>query len=428
MAELVDARGLGPRAERRRGSNPLLGTLHPCKAGAQGKLRFIQRMKGIASILRQVTIEEYVSILISFAFALVLLWGFREHINRGVFAKEFIYYVLNGGYFLGLFLVGLLLYFFIKFYVSVSRFLTKRIVDKVEVSFAVLFSVLARGTLSFFRITVTFLAPFTLSSFLLSIWTFETASRLLNDVFMNIDEELIGSYPFISLHAFSVPGLEALIPKLVIVSFLGLGFVMGVTGFLLYVFSEKRWLYSGYVVSILMVLAFSMPLWFFFPAVSPQNAYIDNVYETRVPPDIAGDIETLKEDPALSSFFERVRALQEARPPISTMPSMHVAWALITIYFLLRLSPRTSFVSLPWFFFSSLGTVYLAQHYFIDVVVALFLTGGVIIFSGYLARRWENSFGETKFWQEFRGELRDDLWSLFAIGKKITRTARERLV
>lgn len=385
-------------------------------------------MRSISSILRQITIEEYISILISFAFGLVLLWGFREHINSGVFAREFIYYVLNGGYFLGLFLVGLLLYFFIKFYVHLRRFLTKRIVDKIEVSFLVLFSMLARSIFSLFRITVTLLAPFTLSSFLLSIWTFETAPRLLNDAFMNIDEELIGSYPFISLHAFSFPVFEFFIPQLIIVSFRALGFVMGLTGFLLYVFGEKKWFYSGYVVSILMVLALSMPLWFFFPAVSPQNAYIDNVYAAPIPPDIAGDIKTLKEDPALSSFFERVRSLQENRPPISTMPSMHVAWALITIYFLFRLSPRISFIFLPWFFLSSIGTVYLGQHYFIDVVVALFLTGAVIVFSTYIARYWERSFGETRFWQKFRGELQDDFLSLFAVGKKITRIARERLV
>ena len=115
----------------------------------------------------------------------------------------------------------------------------------------------------------------------------------------------------------------------------------------------------------------SIPLWAKFPAHSPTNMYLFNVYERSFPSDIKQRVSEYRPDQSTFSFVERMFRQQKESPPVSTMPSMHIAWSVVLVYFFFKVSRWSLVFSVPWFFLSALGTVYLAQHYFVDILAGL---------------------------------------------------------
>src|SRR3989338_3484956 len=99
-------------------------------------------------------------------------------------------------------------------------------------------------------------------------------------------------------------------------------------------------------------------------------------------------------------------------PPVSTIPSMHFAWALITIFYLFRLRMALGVLMLPWFFLSNIGTVYLAQHFAVDLVAALPVAVVSLIIAEMLSR-FEPRYLRIGTTEDFRDILRRDIaWAL----------------
>lgn len=222
---------------------------------------------------------------------------------------------------------------------------------------------------------------FTLITAILGAMAVQLKDKLVDDSLMKIDSYLLGTYPFIWFQKPANP-LRYLSP-LFIYSFLGLSTMMGLA-WLIFYFSGSRHLFSGYIIAMSLVTMLALPFWYFWPANSPQNRYLNNVYEKPINPSLEKEIDQYDPSIFVSNFLNWAGVESGGVAPISTMPSMHVAWSLIIVYYFFRFNKRTIYFILPWALFSIFGTVYLAQHYFIDILAALPLTILAILIAEWL--------------------------------------------
>jgi membrane-associated phospholipid phosphatase len=155
---------------------------------------------------------------------------------------------------------------------------------------------------------------------------------------------------------------------------------------LIFYFLNKKKIFSRYLIAMTLPIMISLPLWFFFPVNSPQNTYLNNVYQKEIEYSLLSPLENYQPSRHILEFHKKSGVMQGGTAPISTMPSMHVAWAIVIVYYLYQFKKRTIYFTLPWAFFSSLGTVYLAQHFFVDILVAIPIAISAIIITNYLVK------------------------------------------
>jgi len=168
----------------------------------------------------------------------------------------------------------------------------------------------------------------------------------------------------------------------------------------------------------------ALPLWYFFPANSPQNTYLNNVYNKQIDSSIKELTDNYQPNKYLLSFHKEIGVEQGEIAPVTTMPSMHVAWTIVIIYYLFKFKRKTIYFTLPWAFFSILGTVYLAQHYFIDILVALLVALLAICLANCLVKIEKRYYQEGKLDNQekfFKEEVKKDLSRIYQIIKELFR-------
>lgn len=116
-----------------------------------------------------------------------------------------------------------------------------------------------------------------------------------------------------------------------------------------------------------------VPLWFAFPALSPQDRFIDNIYRLPVPQEISAAVADYHPQVQIANFLKSARNDKAGLTdlPTSTMPSAHILWATLVGYYLWKTRRWFGWVALPILLASSFGTVLLAQHYFLDIFVGI---------------------------------------------------------
>jgi membrane-associated phospholipid phosphatase len=162
--------------------------------------------------------------------------------------------------------------------------------------------------------------------------------------------------------------------KPIIFSFLELSLIMGASVILL--FGQKK-IFAGMIVSYFLAMAFALPLWYTFPVNSPNNYFLSRNLQIKdyEPVEIVVDLQ------------EGIREAQKDSLPISTFPSAHVMWGMETAYFWALYRRWTMIVFVPWFLLMTLGTVYLAQHWAIDVLVAIPLAIIAIVLARFFVEK-----------------------------------------
>jgi len=197
----------------------------------------------------------------------------------------------------------------------------------------------------------------------------------MNDILLRWDEFVFGAYPFVWLSTTSnplKPLLDLLTPQ-IILCFRIMSLLLGLS--LVFFFTKPK-ISAGLVVSIFVTMAVGLVFWQLFPVNSPNNFFLS------ANPQIDG----YDPNQLVLQFQEQVRFNQRNLPPICTFPSAHVMWGMEIVYFWALYKKRTLFFSVPWFSMNTLGTVFLAQHFAVDVLLAL-LTGAASIAAGCLAAR-----------------------------------------
>ncbi|MCL5267000.1 MAG: phosphatase PAP2 family protein [Bacteroidetes bacterium] len=184
---------------------------------------------------------------------------------------------------------------------------------------------------------------------------------------------LTGTYPFLTLETIKFP---VWLIEAVELSFLNLPFLLVIAA--LYVFFKNKRSFSKYVMAFFLSFAIMTPIWLLVPAMSPQDRFIDDVYQLRDPHGISSALQEYPPVPQVKRFLTHMRQSKKGLEmmPTTTFPSSHAAWATLAAICLLEASPVAAAVLGPFLLLSTLGTFYLAQHYFVDTLAGV--TIGVI--------------------------------------------------
>ena len=206
--------------------------------------------------------------------------------------------------------------------------------------------------------------------------TADVQGRIANEMLLGWDEAVFGVYPFIWLHtaANSLKPVFDFLSPLIIYSFQGLSLVIGAT---MIFFMKNRKIYPALVSSFFIAMGIGLFFWWAVPANSPNNYYLS----------VERSIPGYDPNRFVAEFEEKVRSRQQKLPPISTFPSSHVNWGMQIVFFWAVYDRRTLFVSVPWFLLMALGTVYLAQHYAVDILLGIPLGAVSIAAANLLVKR-----------------------------------------
>lgn len=367
-------------------------------------------MNKIRNILRSIRIEEYLLLissifLFSFFFVLSPQLSWLEPFENGFKS------IAIGVKYFSFAFIFIFFYILFKIYLYLTNWLSPLVEKKHFFKTAFLSlpnrlsDILPNSKKTLINLLI-FLRPFFftavffgLITLLLGLWAVELRGRLVDDWLMELDKSAFGSYPF--LWDYGQISFFKYISPLSVYSYEILGLMMGI-GWVVFYIAKHRAIFSGYIMAISLACVIGLPIWFFYPALTPINRYLDNVYNLEINPSIEKMISSYNPDRYVLRFQEEIRLEQGEIPDISAMPSMHAAWAIIVVYYFFRFNKRTIFLTLPWFFFSTFGTFYLAQHYFIDIVVALPVAIIAIWLAGVLAG------AEKKYYLLNRTDIREN--------------------
>jgi membrane-associated phospholipid phosphatase len=208
--------------------------------------------------------------------------------------------------------------------------------------------------------------------------------RLVDISFLNIDHAFLGGYAFMVFSSIPYPSFFI---KFIIFSFESLVGGLILSAFLL-AYVNMRVL-REMVASFCFCALLMVPFWVAFPALSPQDRFVDNIYHLSTPPQIMAMVSTYHPDAQIATFLASVRTSKNslADMPTSTMPSAHAAWAMIMGYYLFRAKKWLGWIALPFLLASTAGTVILAQHYFLDIVVGILIAALAIKVVEFLISR-----------------------------------------
>lgn len=261
---------------------------------------------------------------------------------------------------------GLFIFLVAYAYFKLLRFLTafslaKKTGDRTQIKedgVKVLYS-LAEGARFLFLIVFAF-AAFML---VLGAITSLVQGRVDSLKILEWDKKIFGVYPFIWLHTPSNPFRPFLhsISWLILRSFTCLSLVMGAS-LIFFFFFGKRKIFFSILAAYFIGATISLPFWYVYPSHSPNNFYLAN---NNI---LSSDYEP---DRITESFQIEVQRDQKKNPPISTFPSSHAIWALEVVYFWGIYKKKSLFFFIPWIFLMLLGTVYFAQHYLVDIILAV---------------------------------------------------------
>lgn len=209
-----------------------------------------------------------------------------------------------------------------------------------------------------------------LISFILGEMNAMDRVRLMDVTLLGVDHALLGGYAFMVSSLIPYP---AFLIQFIIFSFENMVGGLFLAAFVIAYINMRvlRELVAAFCFCTLLML----PLWIAFPALSPQDRFVDNVYHLSIPSQAAAIIAAYRPDAQIAAFLAGVRTNKAglADMPTSTMPSAHAAWAAIVGYYLFRAKKWLGWVALPFLLASTAGTVILAQHYFLDVLAGIFI-------------------------------------------------------
>jgi hypothetical protein len=207
---------------------------------------------------------------------------------------------------------------------------------------------------------------------------------LADDSLYAIDAALFRTPPFIALGNLRYPDWIVIATH-----FSYVALVVMLFPFALLLFLFRREAFERFATALGLATVIMLPGWILAPALAPQARLIDNSYQIPVTAEISAHLASYAPQPALQRYLQDTTALNAKAQylPLSTFPSAHIAWAVI-VGFTAFMAHRVLFAVLaPILALSSFGTLFLAQHYFIDLPAGAFSAIAALFLSKYLLRR-----------------------------------------
>lgn len=217
----------------------------------------------------------------------------------------------------------------------------------------------------------------------------------INDFYMRSDKAIFGEYLPFWLQSRESPQKtffdKATAPIVWAYGYLALA--MGL--FCLFTLFLNPKALSRITAAFMLSMAISLPFWFLFPALSPEEAYKKNVLGARLPTDLEDSLTSYSPNEklaALLAYFEkRGESGRDHYYAVTTMPSMHIAWATIMLYFGFLLLPASLLFLIPYYLLNMAGTVLLLQHYAVDIFGGIAVAAIAIYFSKKISQLFSST-------------------------------------
>ncbi len=274
---------------------------------------------------------------------------------------------------------GFLLFFFIPFHLYIAWAIAALLIESVVLKNPRSSRTVIPFVKSTIRVNLVTVGVFAAIAVLVFLVDFNPQQRsdimLNNNKLMAVDKWLFGVYVPFWFHQGSNPfkfyfdTTAALFIQAYSALTLVLGFV-----FLLLIVVNKQY-FGQLCVAFIASIVLSAPLWYLFPALSPLEGYLHPRVPGSIPEEIRFALLDYQPSEYVKRWIEGILDRQGEYPdwflPITTIPSMHVAWVLLAVYFAARAWKPTLLVGLPYFVLNLIGTVYTLQHYAIDLFAGI---------------------------------------------------------
>ncbi|MBI4119883.1 MAG: phosphatase PAP2 family protein [Parcubacteria group bacterium] len=190
------------------------------------------------------------------------------------------------------------------------------------------------------------------------------------NLLMTLDKKLFGVYPAFWFQNITGPAklvFDAAGPWF-IAAYNALSLAVTAVFFITLARGNKK--FHQFFASFLLAAAISLPFWHFWPALSPLDGYLVNQTKIAPPEDIQREIVRYKPNQSLQNFLNSVANVNRDEKnsffAVTTMPSMHVAWATVALYFGIEVWPPLAMILVPYFILNFAASVYTMQHYAVD--------------------------------------------------------------
>ena len=244
-----------------------------------------------------------------------------------------------------------------------------------------------RGFVTFLKDLVVIGLPFVIALYTLTLALGElnvfNSTRLIDETVLSWDIFLTRTFLSLSLASFQYPGwfVEA-----VRISFVQVVAAFGILA--AYLFQARQKLFREAAGAFFFGTIIMFIGWTLFPVMSPHDRFIDNVYDQEIPLAAQEYLENYHPQEEIAMFLENMRKSKEGLSvmPTSAIPSAHVVWAVLLVYYAYRVHRWLALLVLPLAVLSMFGTVLFAQHYFVDMPTGIITALGSIGIARYLAR------------------------------------------
>lgn len=191
------------------------------------------------------------------------------------------------------------------------------------------------------------------------------------ETLMRWDYKIFGFYPVIALQALQkIPFVDSAF----ILVYQSIGIIMSLLAIALCIKNKTLW--RMYIISVMLASTLSLPIWRLYPAISPNEMYLENITKTEAA--IATQqVHNVNLSTKLTAFLEKLRGHwsipEKGLFAITTFPSMHVAWGILIVYFCVLLWRPLAYIAVPWAIMNTISTVYVFEHYAVDAFAGLFM-------------------------------------------------------
>lgn len=200
---------------------------------------------------------------------------------------------------------------------------------------------------------------------------------LSNNTAMQMDKFLFGRYIPFWLQDIKNPlkPFFDVMASPIIHCYRSLGFFLSILFIILFV-KNADYFFKMFLAFFIVVII-SVPSWVLFPVIIPHQAYIDNILNTSIPYSMQAALSTYSPNKTLENFLESVKipeSLYKSKDKffgITGMPSMHIAWSVLILYFGVKLWRPLAVLLIPYFLLNAISTLYTLEHYTIDVFAGI---------------------------------------------------------
>ncbi len=240
------------------------------------------------------------------------------------------------------------------------QFVVRTLVSSEKKQFLRTLGYLAGKCLACFQTTIYCIMAFSFFSFITGM-IMKGDIVLKNKEILEWEYRIFGCYPFEWLHTPANPlnFILSSFSQAVIQSYSILSLLTCITFAVLY--HKSKIIFTKYILGFFIGASFCLPFWYAVPVHSPNNYYIAGGFASS----------EFQPGPSADEYMSRFRRDQKNNPPISCFPSAHIIWSVVMVFYLFRYDRRTVFFSCIWFPLMAVGTVYLAQHYAVDILFGI---------------------------------------------------------